>query len=298
VVIGPTDYGALRAFAAVAEAASFTQAAAQLGVSASALSQTIRGLEDRLGVLLFNRTTRSVALTPGGTELLRSVRPAMAELDRGFRAARSGAGEIVGSVRIHVARLAAWALLAPRLAAFTASHPRITLDLTLDDRTVDFVTAGFDAAIRVGEVIGQDMETVRLGPDLRQVAVASPAYLAEHGAPAVPEDLHRHRCIQWRWPGQEQPHPWEFVRDDRWFKVAVDGPLIVSDRTFGVEAAAAGVGIAFAAEQTAASHVANGTLVPLLTEWCGTFPGFFLCHPRHHHAMPALQAFIAAVLMP
>lgn len=128
--------------------------------------------------------------------------------------------------------------------------------------------------------------------------MASPAYLAEHGTPATPQDLKRHRCIRWRWPGQETPHAWEFHRDGRWFAVAVDGPLIVSDRMFAAQAAVDGVGIAFVAEQAVASHIADGGLVPLLTEWCPPFPGFFLCYPRQHHMAPALRALRDALKAP
>lgn len=297
-MIAASDFGALRAFAAVADARSFSRAASVLGVSPSALSQTIRALEDRLGVLLLNRTTRSVAPTDAGEALLRTVQPAMIALDHGFDAARKSAGEVVGTIRIHAARLASRQFLAPRLAAFAQAYPRITLDLTLDDRTVDFVAEGFDAAIRVGEVIDQDMVALRLGRDLRQVAVASPTYLAEHGTPATPYDLAHHRCIRWRWPGHENPYAWEFQDNGRWFTVPVDGPLIVNDRLFGAEAALDGVGIAFVAEQAVTPYLAAGKLVPVLADWCPPFPGFFLCYPRQRHMPPPLRAFCNFIGMP
>ena len=294
-MIPTSDFGALRAFVAVAEALSFSRAADGLGVSPSALSQTIRGLEDRVGARLLNRTTRSVSLTEAGQALLERVRPAVAELGAAVGQLRAAEGRPAGTVRIHAFRLAAELFLAPMLAAFARDHPGIVLDVTLDDTVVDIVAAGFDAAIRLGETIERDMVALRLGPELRQLAVASPAYLAAHGTPATPRDLLGHRCIRWRWPGQEAPYAWEFCERGRWFTVAVDGPLIASSKEFGVDAAVRGIGIAFASEPAVARPIAEGRLVPLLERWSGRFPGFFLCYPQQRHMAPALRALVDAL---
>lgn len=291
-MIPTSDFGALRAFVAVAEALSFSRAADGLNLSPSALSQTVRGLEDRLGARLLNRTTRSVSLTDTGRALLERVRPALEELDAAVGQLRASDGRPAGTVRIHAFRIAAALFLEPMLAVFARDYPEIVLDITVDDSIVDIVAAGFDAAIRLGEVIERDMVALRLGPELRQFAVASPIYLAAHGTPATPQDLLRHRCIRWRWPGHELPYAWEFCEDGRWFTVAVDGPLIASSRDFGVSAAVSGVGIAFAVEEAVARHIAEGKLVPLLERWSAPFPGFFLCYPQQRHMAPALRAFV------
>jgi DNA-binding transcriptional LysR family regulator len=291
-MIPTSDYGGLRAFVAVAEALSFGRAADMLGISSSALSQTIRGLEDRVGTRLLNRTTRSVSLTEAGRALLDRIRPAVDELGAAIDQLRSADGRPTGTVRIHSFRSAAELFLTPMLARFAREYPEIILDITLDDTVIDVVSGGFDAAIRLGEVIERDMVALRLGPELRQVAVASPAYLAEHGMPATPHDLLSHTCIRWRWPGHSAPYAWEFCEEGRWFTVAVSGPLIASNREFGINAAVNGVGIAFAVEQTVASFIADGRLMPLLEAWSAPFPGFFLCYPQQRHMAPAMRTFI------
>lgn len=291
-MIPTSDYGGLRAFVAVAEALSFGRAADILGISSSALSQTIRGLEDRVGTRLLNRTTRSVSLTEAGRALLNRVRPAVDELGAAVDQLRAADGRPAGTVRIHSFRSAAELFLTPMLARFAREYPEIILDITLDDTVIDLVSGGFDAAIRLGEVIERDMVALRLGPELRQIAVASPAYLAEHGMPATPQDLLSHTCIRWRWPGHSAPYAWEFCEEGRWFTVAVSGPLIASNREFGINAAVNGMGIAFAVEQTVAAFIADGRLMPLLETWSAPFPGFFLCYPQQRHMAPALRTFV------
>lgn len=294
-MVQPADYGALRAFAAVAESLSFARAAESLGVSSSALSQTIRGLEDRVGARLLNRTTRSVSLTEAGTSLLHDARPAIDALSLAFGRARQSEGRPAGIVKIHAFRIAADIFLLPLLARFQAAFPDVVLDITLDDTVVDIVAAGFDAAIRVGEMIERDMVAVKLGDPIRQIAVASPAYIAACGAPDSPADLLHHRCINWRWPGRSGLYEWEFCENERWFSVAVDGPLIVNSRAFAVQAAVQGVGIAFVKDSDAAGLIAEGKLVPLLENWSAPFEGFYLCYPQQRHMAPALRAFIDTV---
>ena len=294
-MLSSTDFGQLRAFVAVGEELSFSRAAATLGVSPSALSQTVRGFEERVGLRLLNRTTRSVSLTAAGAALLQRVRPAVVDLGAAVEQARRSRERPAGLVRVHAFRVAAGLFLAPMLRSFNDAYPDVVLDVTLDDAVVDMVKGGYDAAIRVGEVIERDMVAVRLGPDLRQVVVASPDYLARHGAPASPRDLHAHPCIRWQWPGHATPYNWEFWQDGRWFDVAVGGPLIVNSRDLERQAALEGVGLAFVVEQIVAPLIAEGRLVPLLRQWSAPFPGFFLCYPEQRQMAPALRAFIDQV---
>ncbi len=290
-----SEYGQLRAFLAVADSLSFSRAAEALRVSPSALSQLVRGLEERVGVRLLNRTTRSVSLTEAGEILFRQVEPAASGIQAAIDQVRRFRDRPAGMVRVHCFRSAGKRFLLPMLAAFTEAYPEIVLDITLDDAVIDIVAAGFDIAIRIGEVIERDMIAVRLGPELRQLAVAAPAYLAAHGAPAHPRDLVRHRCIQWRWPGHSMPYKWEFAEDGRWFEVAVEGPLIVNDKRLAIDAAIAGVGIAFHSEPLVRPDIAAGRLVPLLERWSAPFPGMFLCYPQQRQMTPAVRALIAAI---
>ncbi len=291
-MISTSDFGALRAFLAVAEALSFSRAAESVGVSSSALTQAVRKLEDRMGARLFNRTTRSVSLTDAGKALFERIQPAIAELKTVMDINHGDTNRLTGTVRVHSFRIAADLFLTPMLASFSRDHPGVVLDISVDDTVVDIVAAGYDAAIRLGEVIERDMVALRLGPELRQVAVAAPSYLAEHGSPATPQDLLGHNCIRWRWPGHERAYAWEFCQDGRWFGVEVSGSLIVSSREFGVHAAVEGVGIAFAVEEVVASFVKDGRLVRLLESWSAPFPGFYLCYPQQRNMAAALRAFV------
>jgi DNA-binding transcriptional LysR family regulator len=290
-----SDFGQLRAFAAVASLRSFSRAAALLGVSASAVSQTVRGLEERVGIQLLNRTTRSVSLTQAGELLFARVRPAMAEIGAALGDAQRYGARPAGTVRVHSFRFPAARFITPILAEFSAAYPEITLDITLKDEVVDIVGSGFDAAIRIGELIERDMVAVRLSPDLSQIAVAAPDYLAQYGTPRHPRDLAAHRCVGWRWPGRDRVYEWEFFEDGKWFEVAVKGPLIASDKEFGLKAAIDGAGIAFTIREMAEAAIADGRLVPLLEQWAAPFPGYFLCYPAQRQMAPALRAFIDAV---
>ncbi|WP_206364478.1 LysR family transcriptional regulator [Sphingomonas pokkalii] len=294
-MIHPSEFGALRAFAAVAEQRSFSRAAEQLGVSSSALSQLIRGLEERLGIRLLHRTTRSVSLTEAGTALLAEVAPAIDSLAGALEQARSAARQPTGTVRLHCFHAAADRFVVPILPKLACAFPDITLDLTIDDMVVDLVGSGYDAGIRIGELIERDMVALRLGGDIRQLAVAAPAYLAEHGVPQTPKDLLQHRCIRWRWPGQPGPYAWEFFEKGHWFSVAVEGPLITTSRAVMVDAALAGVGIAFLKEESVVDAFARGELVPLLTDWSVPFPGYYLCYPQQRQMAPALRAVIDTI---
>jgi DNA-binding transcriptional LysR family regulator len=294
-LLSTTDFGQLRAFVAVAETLNFTRAAEKLGVSSSALSQLVRSLEERVGLRLLHRNTRSVSLTEAGDRLLQRVKPAVEELGAAIGQTSHLREQPVGRVRVHCFRSAVELYVRPILRSFAEMYPDVVLDITLDDEVVDVVAGRYDAAIRIGEVIEKDMVAIRLGPDLRQIAVASPDYLAHRGVPQHPRDLLSHQCIGWRWPGHERPYKWEFLENGQWFEVAVEGPVIANSKEFCVQAAIDGVGIAFPTEQLCASHIAAGRLVPLLEPWSAPFLGFHLCFPAQRQMAPPLRAFIDAV---
>ncbi len=293
--LSTTDLAQLRAFGVVARLLSFSRAAKHLGVTSSALSQTIGNLERSLGIRLLNRTTRSVTLTPAGRQLLAQVQPAFSGLADAVSQARRQRSQPAGLVRIQSFRVAADLFVTPMLASFHQTFPDIVLDVEINDHVADFVAEGFDAAIRVGEVIARDLVAVPLGPPLRQVAVASPAYLSRRGTPRTPRDLATHACIGWRWPGQARPYRWEFERNGKAMEVEVAGPFIANSRDLCVRAAAQGLGIAFAIEAVVEPYITAGTLVPLLQSWSAPFPGFHLCFPAQRQMAPALRAFIDAI---
>jgi DNA-binding transcriptional LysR family regulator len=287
-----TEFAELRAFAAVAEQGNFVRAAARLRLSPSTLSQIIRSLEARIGVRLLNRTTRSLALTPAGERLLARFKPAMAEMEASIEDARALQGRPAGLVRLHTSRSATTMFLEPVFGRFRDAYPDILLDLTIDDAVINIVEAGYDAGIRLGELLENDMMAVKLGGDIRQIAVATPEYLAQHGTPATPADLLNHRCINWRQPGSKGLYNWEFFENGHWIAVAVNGPSTVSHRDVSIQAALQGVGIAFWAEHMVRPLVEAGRLVPLLEEFSAEFPGWYLYYPKQHYMPTALRAFI------
>lgn len=282
----------LRAFIVVAELGSFSKAAEQLGISPSSLSQIIRVFEERLGIRLLHRTTRSVSLTEAGERLLLRVKPALEELDAALADVIHLRDRPAGVLRVRCLRLAYSAFVKPLLPAFHDAYPEIKLDVMVDDAVVDIVASGFDVGFTLGEVIEKDMVGVRIGPDIRQVAVASPSYLAIHGRPNCPKDLLDHKCIRWRWPGRTTPYNWEFFDNGNWFEVEVDGPLIFSEQQMTVDAALRGLGIAFWVESAMKPLLDKGELVPLLDQYSQQFPGFYICYPQQRQMAPALRAFI------
>jgi DNA-binding transcriptional LysR family regulator len=285
------ELSVLAAFLLVAEERSFTRAAKRLGVSPSALSHAIRGLEERLGVRLLARTTRSVSPTEAGEQLLARLRPAMGDI-RGALDLISGLGDRpAGRVRLVISPLAAKTVLAPKLGQFAGDYPDVVLDVTTEEARVDLVAAGFDAGVHLGEFIERDMVTVRVSPDRRPAIVGSPDYFGSHPKPATPRDLTGHRCINFR-HGSEGVYRWELDKGRQSLRVAVEGPLIVDDVELVVRAAIDGVGLAFMAEESAAPHLASGALVRVLEDWCPPYPGFFLYHPRQRRLPAALSALI------
>jgi DNA-binding transcriptional LysR family regulator len=285
------ELSVLSAFLTVAEERSFTRAAKRLNVSKSGLSHAIRRLEDDIGVRLLARTTRSVSPTEAGEQLLASLRPALADI-RGKLTQISGLQRRpVGRVRLLVPRLAAKAVLGPKLGQFVRDYPDVVLDITTDDSHVDLVAAGYDAGIQFGEYIAQDMVAVRVSPDIRPAIVASPGYFRERGKPRTPNDLLSHRCINFRHRG-EGVYRWELDRGDQSVTVAVSGSLILDDLDLVIEAALGGAGIAFMAEDRAQPLLEKGALERVLEDWSPPFPGFFLYYPSRRQQPAALTALI------
>ncbi len=285
------ELSVLSAFLAVAEERSFTRAAKRLGVTTSGLSHAMRGLEERFGVRLLARTTRSVAPTDAGEQLLARLRPALGDIRGAVDLITGLRDRPAGRVRIVVSPLASTTVLAPKLGQFARDYPDVVLDVTTDEARVDLVAARFDAGIHFGEFIEQDMVTVRVSKDHRPAIVGSPRYFESHEKPASPRDLLGHRCINFR-RGSAGVYRWEFDKGKQSLTVAVNGPLIVDDVPLVVRAAIDGVGLAFIDEDRAAPHLASGALVRVLEDWCPPFPGFFLYYPRQRQLPTALSALI------
>ncbi len=285
----------LTAFLAVARARSFTRAAAGLGVSQSALSQTISGLEERLGVRLLTRTTRSVAPTEAGERLLTRIGP---HFD-GIEAELAALGELrkkpAGTIRITSTEHAAATRLWPVLAGFLPHYPDIKVELSIEAGLTDIVAERFDAGVRLGEQVEKDMVAVRIGPDLRMAAVAAPAYLARHPAPQTPHDLARHDCINLRLPTLGGFYPWEFEKDGRVLNVRVEGSLAFNNARLILQATEAGFGIAFLPEDHVQEALAAGRLARLLADWCPPFPGFHLYYPSRRQPTPAFTLLVEAL---
>jgi DNA-binding transcriptional LysR family regulator len=291
-----SNFASLAAFAAVVEHGSFVRAAAHLGISPSALSQTIRQLEDRLGVRLLNRTTRSVAPTAAGAKLHGRLKPAMEELDGAVAEAVASEARPAGLLRINLPRNAAVGWVAPRLGRFHQKNPDVVLDLVIQDALADIVAGRFDAGIRIGERLEKDMIAVPFGGDMEMLAVASPDYLARRGHPQTPAALHDHACLNWRWPTDGSLYRWEFDDDGAEFEVAVEGPLIASDPELVLQGALQGLGIAYTFDERIYDWIAEGRLVRLLEPYAPKFPGFRLYYPSRRHPRPALRAFIDCLL--
>ncbi len=292
-----SEFAELKAFAAVVERASFARAAEHLGVSPSALSQTIRLLEARLGTRLLNRTTRSLAPTVAGAQLYGRIAPLFREMTEAVAEVSAAAGRTSGTLRINTLGMAARQVIAPRLGRFHRAHPEVALDIVVDDALSDIVAGRFDAGIRVGGRLEKDMIAVRLTPDVKMVAVASPDYLAHRGIPRTPADLHGHACINWRLQADGRAYRWEFEKKGKRIELVVDGPLVTNHADVGVAAALEGMGIAYAFDHEGVDeHLARGTLVRVLADWSIARPGLFLYHPSRRHFPAALRAFIDCML--
>ena len=286
-----SEFAQLRAFLEIAQQGNFARAAAYLGLAPSTLSQTLRALEQRLGVRLLQRTTRSVHLTEAGEHLLERIRPAFAELHAAVEAINDFRDTPVGTLRLSVSAVPAQMIVAPLLKEFLARYPGISLDITVDNANVDIVKGGFDAGIRYGRLIANDMVMVRASVASRLLAVASPQYLAQHPAPRAPQDLQEHSCIRFRL-GSQQFFAWEFEKNKKKLEVAVSGPLIVNDVNLLVRAARDGLGVGYVAEIYIAEDLARGSLVPLLIDWSPSRDNWYLYYASRHHLPAPLKVFI------
>jgi DNA-binding transcriptional LysR family regulator len=282
----------LQAFFAVARARSFTRAAAQLGVSQSALSHTIAGLEQRLGLRLLNRTTRSVAPTAAGERLLQHVEPRLYEIDAELKALTEFREKPGGTIRITAGEHAAHAVLWPRLAKLLSDYPDIKLEIVSDNNLADIVADGFDAGVRDGEQIAKDMIAVRIGPDLRQAVVGAPSYFAKHPRPKTPQDLAHHNCINLRLLTRGGLYAWEFEKAGRRVNVRVEGRLTFNSLSLRLDAVLAGFGLAYMPEDRVASYIADGRLVRVLADWSPPYPGYHLYYPSRRQSTPAFALLV------
>jgi DNA-binding transcriptional LysR family regulator len=287
-----TQFAELSAFVAVAEHRNFTKAAAHLGISPSTLSQTVRSFEERLGVRLLNRTTRSVALTEAGERLLSNAQPVLDGVDKAIESVNSFRDKPIGTLRLNMPRVAAIGLIGPLLPEFLARFPEVKLEIDVDDSQSDIVSGRFDAGVRIGERIAKDMIAVRILDEFRLMAVASPAYLDRHPRPETPEDLRAHNCVRLRWDWDGSIQAWVFENAGRRIEVAVEGSLVLNDMYLAANAVLDGIGIGYLSETLIPSQIRDGRLIPLLGDWCGHISGVFLYYPSRRQIPGPLRAFI------
>ena len=280
---------------AVAEARSFTRAAAKLGTSQSALSHTIRRLEARLGVHLLTRTTRSVAPTEAGERLIGTVAPAFGSIDAQLASLSEWRERPAGSLRITASEHAATTVLWPMLRRLLPDYPDITVELSLDSSLTDIVSGRFDAGVRLGEAVAKDMIATRIGPDLCMAVVGSPTYFAKHPAPLTPQDLADHRCINLRLPTSGGFYAWELEKDGREVRVRVEGQLAFNNVPMIVRAAEDGLGLGFVMEDLVATQLASQRLVRALEGWCRPFTGYHLYYPSRLQPTPAFTILVEAL---
>lgn len=289
------NFNDLAAFAAVANQRSFTRAAAKLRVSPSALSQTIRNLEERLGMRLLTRTTRSVATTEAGERLLRTIAPRFEEIEAELAALSALRDKPAGTVRITAGEHPAVSVLQPTLKRFLPDYPDIRVEISIDYGLTDIVAEGFDAGVRLGEQVAKDMIAIPIGLDMRMAVVASPAYFARRPRPEAPQDLTAHTCINIRLPTYGGLLPWVLEKDGREVKVRAEGHLVFNSLSMRLASALDGLGIAYMPEDQVLPYVIDGRLVRLLEDWCPGFPGYHLYYTSRRHSSPAL-ALLADVL--
>jgi len=285
----------LLAFLAVAREQSFTKAAAKLGVSQSALSHTIRGLEERLGLQLLNRTTRSVSPTEAGERLLRSVGPRFVEIDAELAALSELRAKPAGTIRITAGEHAANTFLWPALEKLLPDYPDIKVEIVVDYGLTDIVAERYDAGVRLGEDVAKDMIAVRIAPDMRMAVVGAPSYFARHPKPKTPQDLTKHSCINLRLPTHGGLYAWEFEKRGRELKVRVDGQLVFNNLALRTNAALTGLGLACMPEDEVQAYLKDGRLIRVLADWCPPFPGYHLYYPSHRHHSPAFALLVDAL---
>jgi DNA-binding transcriptional LysR family regulator len=285
----------LMAFLAVARERSFTRAAAQLGVSQSALSHAIRGLEERLGLRLLTRTTRSVAPTEAGERLIRTVGPKFEQIDSELAALTELREKPAGTIRITTGEHAAQVVLWPALAALLPRYPDIKVELMIDYGLTDIVAERYDAGVRLGEQVAKDMIAVRIGPDFGMAVVGAPAYFETRPKPRKPQDLTAHDCINIRLPTYGGIYAWEFEKRGRELKVRVDGQLVFNNIALRLNAVLAGRGLAYLPEDQVAPYLADGRLIRVLDDWCAPFPGYHLYYPSRRQPAPAFAVLVEAL---
>lgn len=279
-------------FLAVARRASFRAAGADLGVTPSAVSQAVRALETKIGLPLFQRTTRKVALTEAGARLLAQVSPAAANIGEALETVGALRQRPAGLLRLSLPRIALDLVLMRILPEFRKAFPDIGVEIDVNDASIDITAEQYDAGIRIGEFVARDMVAVKLTSDFRWVVVGAPTYFASRGKPRTPQDLTRHECIRYRFPAARTIYRWEFVKDGREFSVEPTGSLVVNDHLTMIRFAALGLGLAYTAEIVAANELASGQLGEVLRSWLPTKPGLFLYYPSRNSAQPKLRAFI------
>lgn len=289
--IEPGQLPALLAFARVAEHGSFTRAADEMEVSPSALSQTIRGLEKKLGVRLLNRTTRRVGLTEAGAALLARVEPALLDIGAAVDDLRQQRERPAGTLRITVPQVIVPALLEPHMADFLAAYPDVHLDIRIDSALNDLVGEGLDAGIRLGEKVQRDMVALPLGGAQRSVVAGSAAYFAAHGVPQHPRELHAHNCVRFRFSSSGAVYRWEFCEGGRWYEIGVEGNLVSNDAALSLRAALAGIGLVYTMEPFVRAQLASGALVSVLGEYLPPYDGFYLYYPSRAQLAPKLRVF-------
>lgn len=282
-------------FLAVARAQSFTKAAGKLGVSQSALSHTIRGLEERLGLRLLTRTTRSVSPTEAGQRLLATIGPRIDEIETELAALSAFREKPAGTIRINAGEHAAEAVLWPALEKLLPDYPDINVEIIVDYGLTDIVAEGYDAGVRLGEQVAKDMIAVRIGPDMRMAVVGAPAYFERRAKPSRPQELMDHNCINLRLPTYGGIYAWEFEKDGHELKVRVEGQLVFNNITLRLNAALAGAGLAYMPEDAVQAYLADGRLVRVLGDWCAPFPGYHLYYPSRRHASAAFALVVDAL---
>lgn len=285
----------LAAFAVVARERSFTRAGAKLGVSPSALSQTVKALEARLGLRLLARTTRSVSPTEAGDRLLQTLAPRLEEIEQAVAALSELRERPAGTIRISAGEHAARTVVQRGLAKLLPQYPDIQVEVVVDYGLIDIVAEGFDAGVRLGEQVAKDMIALRIGPDMRMAVVASPAYFAGRKPPVTPPDLTEHNCINMRLPTYGGVFAWEFEKDGRELRVRVEGQLTFNTLRQRLDSAIQGLGLAYMPEDIAAPSIATGELVRVLEDWCAPFSGYHLYYPSRRHASPAFSLLVESL---
>lgn len=290
-----SNYNEILAFIAVAKEGSFTKAAAKLGVSQSALSQTIRTLEQRLDLRLLVRTTRSVSPTEAGEHMLRTVAPRFDEIEAELAVLSERRLKPAGTIRISAGEHAALTVLQPALTQMLLQYPDINVELIAENRMTDIVADRYDAGVRLGDQVAKDMIAVRISGDLRWLVVGSPAYFARHPMPSAPQDLTSHNCINMRMPTHGGFYIWDFAKDGKDLKVRVDGQLVFNNLALRIKSALDGLGLAFLPEDQVRDHITQGRLIPVLEDWCPAESGYRLYYPSRRHPSPAFTLLVDAL---